>query len=29
MAIMKQQKKEGKILEYYYSPAGYAVFILD
>ena len=29
MAAMKQFKKEGKILEYYASPANYAVVILD
>ncbi len=28
-AAMEQQKKQGKILEYYYSPAGYQVVILD
>jgi hypothetical protein len=29
MAAMEQQKKEGKILEYYYSPAGCSVVIVD
>ena len=29
MAAIKQQKKEGKVLEFYYSPAGYAIVIID
>ncbi|MGD0794531.1 MAG: hypothetical protein ABR958_02905 [Dehalococcoidales bacterium] len=29
VAAIKQQKKEGKILEYYYSPAACSVVILD
>ncbi len=29
MAVMKQQKKEGHILQYYYSPAGRTVVILN
>jgi muconolactone delta-isomerase len=28
-AAMEQQKKQGKVLEYYYSPAGYNIVILD
>jgi hypothetical protein len=26
---IEQQKKQGKVLEYYYSPAGYNIVILD
>ncbi len=29
MKEMQKQKKEGKVLEYYYSPAGCSVVILD
>ncbi len=28
-AAIEQQKKQGKVLEYYYSPAGYNIVILD
>lgn len=28
-AGIEQQKKQGKVLEYYYSPAGYNIVILD
>ena len=29
IAGINQQKKQGKVLEFYYSPAGYAIVILD
>ena len=29
MSAMEQQKKQGKILDYYYSPAGYQIVILN
>ena len=29
MAAMEQQKRQGKVLEYYYSPAGYQIVILE